>query len=203
MLPDSLPESEETLDQYYYEINKRIENGENKSVEVDLSGTRQKIILKYNKKEELANHQFFNTIPKVSIIDVLNFVLKRTNFMKYFSHIKPHCSKVKQDVQYILGVIIANAIHQGIGGMSTMSNLDYQMLFNVEHNFIRLETLKPGCDAISNSTSQLPIFAHWFIENEKIYAAVDGQKFQTRFDREHYQFLACHPRAKLSKNFLH
>ena len=73
-------------------------------------------------------------------------------------------------------------MHHGIGGMANMSNLNYQMLFNAEKNFVRLETLKSGCDAISNSISKLPIFSHWCIENEKVYAAVDGQKFQSRLE---------------------
>jgi TnpA family transposase len=178
----TLSKMEERLDQYYYEVNKRIENGKNKSVRIDQSGTEKRIVLKYEKKDELVNHQFFKNLLKVSIIDVLNFVQKKTGFLNCFIHIKPHCAKAKKDNQYIVGDIIANAIGQGIGGMSNRSNLDYQMLYNAEHNFIRLDTLKPACDTISNGISRLPVFSHWAIEHEKIYVAVDGQKLLTRFD---------------------
>ncbi|MEO8402004.1 MAG: DUF4158 domain-containing protein [Gammaproteobacteria bacterium] len=70
----TLSKAEEILDEYYYEVNKRIESGENKSVRIDQSGTEKRIILKYEKKDDLVNHQFFKNLLKVSIIDVLNFV---------------------------------------------------------------------------------------------------------------------------------
>jgi len=178
----AMPNDKEILDDLYQRVNRRIENGENKSVNIDQSGNKPKLILKYNNKEDLTNHKFFNQFSKVGIIDILNFVHRRTKFLDKFTHIKPHYAKIEKDDQFILGANLANASHYGIGKMASMSNLDYQLLFSTERDFIRLETLRPASDSISNETSKLGIFSHWAIHPNKIYAGVDGQKFQTRMD---------------------
>lgn len=178
----TMPDNHKALDELYQRVNKQIENGDNKSVKIDQSGSKPRLILKYNSKEDLTNHRFFERLPKVGIIEILNFVHKKTRFLDQFTHIKPLYAKAKKDNQFILGVNLANATHYGIGKMASMSNLDYQLLHTAEKDFIRLDTLRPASDCISGATSKLTIFSHWAIQPNKIYAGVDGQKFQTRMD---------------------
>jgi len=42
--------------------------------------------------------------------------------------------------------------------MADMANIDYQALKNIEHNFVRLDTLIPANDCLSEAIAQLPIF---------------------------------------------
>jgi TnpA family transposase len=178
----ALPEDDKILDELYHRVNKRIESGENKSVKIDQSGEKPRIILAYNNKEDLANHQFFEKIPKVSLTEILNFVHKKTRFLNRFNHVKQHHANSLKDKQCILGVLIANATHHGILSMANMSNLNYQSLLTTEQNFIRLNTLKSAGDCLSESIAKLNIFSDWNIAPNLVFAGVDGQKHQTRID---------------------
>ncbi len=178
----ALPEDDKILDELYHRVNKRIENGENKSVKIDQEGEKPRIILTYNNKEDLTNHQFFEKIPKVNLTEILNFVHNKTRFLDRFNHIKHHHANSSKDNQYILGALIANATHHGILSMANMSNLDYQSLLTTEQNFIRLDTLRSAGDWLSEAIAKLAIFSDWNIAPDLVFAGVDGQKHQTRID---------------------
>jgi len=66
--------------------------------------------------------------------------------------------------------------------MAAISDLSLQDLVTTAHNFIRLETLKPGNDLITNSLTNLPIFQYYNIEEETIRGSLDGQKYNTQID---------------------
>ena len=170
------------LDNLYYKVNQRIENNENKSVKIEQRNDKLHITLLYNKKEDLTNHDFFCSLPPITLIDILRFGNNATNFLNLFTHIKPHYSKIKKDDNFILGALQANGTHHGIDKMANISDLDYQPLFNAERNFIRLDTLIPAIDCFSEAIAKLPIFKDWNIQEKLLYAAIDGQKFNTRLD---------------------
>lgn len=178
----TLDADKHTLDTLYHHVNQRLENGENKSVKIERQDNHVRFSLLYNKKEDLANHEFFLKIPQTNIISLLNFVHYKTGFLGKFTHIKPHYAKAKQDNQLIIAVNIANGTHQGTYKLAHNSNVDYQSLLNTERNFIRLETLKLANDCLSHYISMLPIFSEWNLQSNVHYGAVDGQKFQTRIE---------------------
>ncbi len=179
---EALLEDDKILDELYHRVNKRIDSGENQSVKIDQSCEKPRIILTYNNKEDLANHQFFEKIPKVNLAEILNFVHKKTRFLDRFDHIKQHHANSSKDNQYVLGALIANATHHGILRMANMSNLDYQSLLTTEQNFVRLDTLKSAGNWLSESIAKLAIFSDWNIAPDLVFAGVDGQKHQTRID---------------------
>lgn len=175
-------EHKNELDDLYHHVNQRIINGENKSIKIKRVNNENRLVLLYNNKEDLTNHDFFSKLPIINIIDVLRFVHKKTNFLDAFTHIKPHYAKAEKDNLLILAASLANATHHGTYKMSDMANMSYQSLKNTENNFIRLDTLKYANDCISEAIAELPIYADWCIEPDKPYGSVDGQKFQTRID---------------------
>lgn len=177
-----LPDIKKELDEFYQLVNQRIINNENKSVKIERHDNKTRLILQYNSKEDLTNHHFFSKLPQVNITEVLQFAQQRTNFLKAFTHIKPHYAKANKDDQFILAASLANATHHGIYKMANMSNIAYQALANAEHNFIRLETLKLASDNLSNAIAALSIFSQWAFKPNCIHGSVDGQKFQTRID---------------------
>ncbi len=179
---DELERAKKHLDELYYKVHYRIENNINKSVKVEQRNGKPHIILQYNAKEDLTNHDFFKKLPRVNLIEILDFCHRKTNFLNAFTHIKPYYAKTKKDNKFILAAILADGQHYGINKMSSISDLDYQSLFNAEHNFIRLETLKLANDFLCKDIFELHIFKYWNIDKDLLHGGVDAQKFVTRIE---------------------
>ncbi|OGT38230.1 MAG: hypothetical protein A3F11_04275 [Gammaproteobacteria bacterium RIFCSPHIGHO2_12_FULL_37_14] len=178
-IKDTLDELENQMDELIVQVNKRIESGENKHINLKKAGNEIIWTLPYPKKTDEFNNPFYDQIPPIHINDLLNFIDQRCHFMDAFTHIKPHQSKNQADKLCIKGVLIANATNLGIYGMSESCDLKYQSMLQIEKNYIRLETLRAVSDRISDSMAALPIFKRYNL-GDLAHGSADAQKYHTK-----------------------
>lgn len=181
-LSKQLKADKKVIDDLFYTVNKRIETGENKSVKVEKRNGETKLILQYNKKEDLTNHGFFLKIPRINLIEILKFASLRTSFLDGFTHIKPYNSSNRIDHNLLLAVVLANGTHHGTNKITGISDLKYNDLKYTEDSYMRLETIRLCNDILCRAIVDLSIFPHWNISKELIYGSVDAQKFKTRIE---------------------
>ncbi len=116
----------------------------------------------------------------MSIIDILTFVHQQTNCFSPFTHLLSRYGKQEADIPRIIACMVAFGENIGLYKMAAISDVSLQDLITTAHDFIRLETLKPGDDLITNAMAKLPIFKYYNIEEEIIHGSIDGQKFDTQ-----------------------
>ena len=76
----------------------------------------------------------------------------------------------------------------GLYKMAAISDVSLQDLMTTGHDFIRLETLKPSDDLITNTMAKLLIFKYYNIEEEVIHGSIDGEKFNAQIDTINAQY---------------
>ncbi|NHJ03184.1 MAG: hypothetical protein EAX86_13690, partial [Candidatus Heimdallarchaeota archaeon] len=82
----------------------------------------------------------------MSIIDILMFVHQQTNCFSPFTHLLRRYGKQKVDLPRIIACMVAFGENIGLYKMAAISDVSLQDLITTSHDFIRLETLKPGDD---------------------------------------------------------
>jgi TnpA family transposase len=187
-----LDELEVKLHTKILEVNRKIASKENSYIKIKESKTKDDKIDKNSKihhKWHLINptieekdDNFFAGVPNINISELLYFINEQTNFCEAFDHIKPRYSKQKADDEGIIACIVANGFSFGTYRMSRSCDISYSTLSNIEKNFLSLENLREANDIISNKIASLKVFNSWNILPDKLLAAVDGQKFETRLD---------------------
>ena len=131
-------------------------------------------------KKPAVNNPFFQQLPKTSVADVLRMVDRDTGFIDCFEHVLGGHNNSRLHEYDLLAILVGNATHQGIYGMSQISDRTYDQLQIIQANYLRFETLQAASDMINNATSKLPIFKHYNIQEGVIHASTDGQKFESR-----------------------
>ena len=151
--------------------------------------------LPYIKKSTELNNPFYKNLSQISIFQILQYVNNQTQFIKQFTHIKPHYAKAKFDELATYACLIANGTNLGILKMADICDLTFTSLNMTDKNFIRLSTLKAANDVISNAIAGLPIFKYWNFQADLLHASLDGQKFKTqretllaRFSKKYFGF---------------
>lgn len=178
-----IDERAKPLDERILRINEEITSGKNGHVKIKiLKDGSETWTLPYTKKQLELNNPFYEILPKVSIIEVLGFVAKCTDFMAAFTHIKPHYSKSRLDELSLYACLLANGTNLGIGKMSTLCDMNHQQLITTEKNFLRLSTIRAANDVICNAIAKFSIFRHWDLMPDILHASLDGQKFITHKD---------------------
>jgi len=158
-------------------VNKNIANGTNKDIKINEDNTWT---LSYQKMKNEVNNPFFDKLPPIDIANLMLMMDKKCNFLSVFTHIKPHFSKQKSDLNTLVGCILANAFSLSMKKMSERSDIKYSEFYSYNRNHVRIETIKMALDRVSNFTSKLDIFEKWKIQPNLLMGAVDGQKFETR-----------------------
>ncbi len=177
-----LNDMETTLEKLIIDVNKRIENGENKNIKIKKEKDEITFTLPYPETADKENHPVFKQLSQISIANVLQFSQKNCDFMSAFTHIKPYDAKDTLDPVAMMACVIANATNLGVYKMAQSCDLGYQRMLIQMKNFMRLETLRDANDAITNAIADLPIFKYWNIHDDYMYGSVDGQKFETRLN---------------------
>ena len=177
-----LEELKDEFENLLININKRIQEGENRHIKITGVGGNITWRLPYKKAEDATNHPLYDHLPQIEIRDLLSFVNSQCGFMNAFTHILGRYAKSEADNDTIFGCIIAMGTNKGLAKMAESSNLPIQALLSAANNFTRLETLRRANDIISNATAQLPIFKYFDIEDGIIHSSSDGQKFETRIN---------------------
>ena len=177
-----LADLEQQLEVLLNDVSERINNGNNEVVVfIDKSG-KTKWRLPYKGVDRKVNNPFFEQLPPISLADLLSFVHQETGFLNAFTHIQPRYQKSKADLNNTIACIVANGTNYGLNKLASISDRSLDHLRTTQANFIRLETLKEANDIISNHTAALPIFEHYQIQNDRIHASSDGQKFECRLN---------------------
>ena len=97
-------------------------------------------------------------------------------------HVLPIQKQALSNQDGLLAIMIANAQHRGVYRMAQISDRIYEHLSNVQANYIRPETLQNANDMINNAVAALPIFRHYYIQENVLHASTDGQKFETHLE---------------------
>ncbi len=174
---DRLKELAELLHDKILRVNERIASNENKYFKKD----GNEWFLEYPSIGEEINHKFFHKIQKKSIVDVIHFVNRQTNFSDAFTHIRTKHAKQKPEDNYIIACIIANGLSFGMYPMSQTCDINVHTLFSYEKNFLRIETLKKANDLVVNKIASLGIYREWQLLIGRLLGGVDGQKYESKF----------------------
>ena len=121
----------------------------------------------------------YNKLPIVDIADVLRFVHEKTGFLSAFTPLQPRYSKKELDIDNLIAVILSQGLSIGNHKMAQTSDVSYSVLEADYQHYLRLGTLRIGCNTITNAATQLDIFPHYtFDALQGLYGALDGQKFE-------------------------
>lgn len=164
----------------YENVNRRILSGENAHIKLTKRRGDTAWSLPYVRDEEVVNNPFFDSLPQISIANLLQFVDSRCQCLESFTHILNRYVKSTMDRQSIVASIVAYGTNVGLGKMGEISDLNYQILYTAANSFLRIETLRDANDRVSNAMAKLPLFHHYDIGDE-IHSSSDGQKFESQF----------------------
>jgi TnpA family transposase len=89
--------------------------------------------------------------------------------------------KREPDPRLLFGCLVAMGTNMGLWKMSEVSGLNHAALVATARDFLRLETLHPANDFISNATAGLPAFQLFHIR-DAIHSSSDGQRMETQTD---------------------
>jgi hypothetical protein len=162
-------------------VNERIARGENKYVKLKAAGEKRCWSLIYPIEEEPINSSFYSQLPGIGIANLLWFVATKTGFLRAFTHVLDRYVKQSPDPREIFACIVAMGTNMGLWKMAEVSGLSYDSLLTTARNFLRLETVHAGNDAICNATAALPAFHHYDIYDE-LHSSSDGQRFETQIN---------------------
>ena len=176
---DHLADLERQLEERILAVNRRIADGENAHFRITRRGAAPRWTLEYPRSSDPVNHPLFDALPQQDIDTVLHFVHEQCQFLGAFDHLLGRYVKGAADDRVIRACLVAWGTNMGLWRMSEISDIPYQALVQASENFIRLETLKPANDRISNATAALPITHHYDL-SEMVHSSSDGQKFETR-----------------------
>lgn len=95
-----------------------------------------------DKRDEDAQHRFYEQLPLCDITDVLRFVNERSRYSSAFTLIQPRYVKLLADENTLNAVIIAQALNNGNLNMAEISDIPYASLLDVYQSRVRLQTLK-------------------------------------------------------------
>jgi TnpA family transposase len=168
------------LEERIKETNENIAIGINQSLKIK-NWDERKWTLPYIKQETDTNDPIFEKLNHINIVDVVNFVQEKTNFLSSFTHILPRNTSIEVNLKPLNAALIAKATNHGIYRMSKISDMTYETLKQCTISMICLENVRAACNILSNKIQALPIFKFYNIGN-LLHGGIDGQKFKTKRD---------------------
>lgn len=103
-------------------------------------------------------------------------------FLDAFRHISTHKEKKAVSKTDLLACILANGTNYGVGHFAPISDRSFAVLRNTEDSYLSLDNLHNSNDIVANAIAELPIFDYYNVEVDRVYASIDGQKFETRIN---------------------
>jgi len=174
-----LADLEHQLEERLQAVNQRIASGDNAHVQITRRGAAVRWTLAYPRSTATVNHALFDALPPRDIGSIVHFVDRRCPFLHHFDHLLPRFAKRGADARVLRACLVAWSINMGLHRMGETSDLSFQALQDTSDNFVRLETLGPANDCISNRIVALPITHHYDLGG-LVHSSSDGQKFETR-----------------------
>ena len=163
------------LDQLWRDFDHDLRQGKLKHLDYDL--VKQTLTWRKPKadKDEAREAAFYATLPVRSIADIFRFVNERCHFLSALTPLQPRYAKKIADEDSLMATIIAQAMNHGNSRMAETSDIPYHVLDVTHQQCLRLSTLKPANDRISNFIAGLPIFPHYSFGPD---GSIDGQKLE-------------------------
>ncbi|MES2730110.1 MAG: Tn3 family transposase [Bacteroidota bacterium] len=177
-----LQELELQLNRSYRLVNERIKTRENEHIKIQEKAGKTQWTLPYQAADWEDKPGIFSQLPHLGFSELFSFVNETTHFSDAFTHLLGRFVKKEEDTKAIMAVIVACGTNMGLGKMAQNSDVDYQRMLSVFHNFVRPETLKEACDKVINALQQLSIFPFYHVDDLAIYSSSDGQKFETQLE---------------------
>ena len=112
-----LQDLEMELETQYETVNRRILSGDNTHIKLTKRRGEMTWSLPYVRDEDLVNHPFFESLPQMSIVDVLQFVDSRCHCLDAFTHILNRYVKSPRDQQSIVAGLVAYGTNVGLSKM--------------------------------------------------------------------------------------
>ena len=162
-------------------VNRRIEAGENRHLQIKRHGRNVHWTLQGLPASEPANHPVFEMLNQTDLVDVLRFVDRECAFLGAFEHVLGRYARQKPQADSLLACLTAWSTNLRPGQMGEISDIAAHTLMSESDNFIRLETLNAADQLVCNAIAKLPLFRHYDI-GETLHSGSDGQKFETRID---------------------
>jgi hypothetical protein len=165
------------LENLWITFNRKLRKGEFKHLEYD-KFLNQLIVRKVPEiEDEDTQFQFYKQLSPCNIINLLQFVNEKCEFLKTLTPLQSRYSKKYPIENELFAVLIAYAMNHGINTMADVSNIPYHTLFYNYKQYFRENTLQKANDILSAATSKLPIFPYYENGLSVRFGAVDGQKF--------------------------
>ena len=180
-IQDTLAAFREALEAKIETVNQRIASGANQHIKLSGREEKRRWTLMYPAEEESVNSPFYSQLPSIGIADLLWFVAGQTGFLQAFTHVLGRYMKREPDPRLLFGCLVAMGTNMGLWKMSEVSGLNHAALVATARDFLRLETLHPANDFISNATAGLPAFQLFHIR-DAIHSSSDGQRMETQTD---------------------
>ena len=181
-ITDTLEELKTQLWMRIDTVCKGITQGDNRFVVMEDKAGDLKWSVPVKKSRDSINNPFFDQLPLTSIISVMEYVDGRCHFTEAFEHIAKDKEKKAVSKTDLLACIFANGTNYGLGNIATISDRSFAVLRHTENSYVRQENVHNGNDKVANAISKLPIFQYYNIENDQLYASIDGQKYETRIN---------------------
>lgn len=162
------------------QVNKRINRGQNKYIQVEKKTGKWN--LPYPTEEPEIENSVYREFGQIDVADLLHLVNQECRFTNAFTPLVGSTRKTARFIQAIFADITAFATNMGVGKMANISDFSEAVLRGAASSFIRLETLKEANDTIVNAASKLPVFKYYNTEEDHIHSSSDGQKFGTRIE---------------------
>ena len=193
-LSQQLDELLDENDRLWTKFDKKLRQGKLKHLYYDEKTKTLHLKKSALNKQEQIDHGCYDKLPFNDIVNVIKTVHKKCEFLSALTHIQPRYAKSKANIDYLIAVIIAQAMNNGNLKMADIANIPYATLQDTFNSRVRLATLREANNILSNDIAQMPIFTHYSFDPELLYGAVDGQKFEaetptikTRYSKKYFR----------------
>lgn len=173
-----LQQLENRLEENLRRVNRQLSDNHNKSFNQPEKSSRWS--LKYPTQPETHADSFFDSMNQIDLYRILQFVHGQTAFIDSLTHLRGKYVREKADQTVISACLMAWGTNTGLGRMSKISDLKFDVLQTASDNFIRPETLQEANRKIVDEIAKFELFYQYNI-GEKVHSSSDGQKFETRF----------------------
>jgi len=177
-----LDDIEHQLKQRITTVCENITGGSNSFVVLTDRKNQLKWSIPVQKDENSINNPFFSYVPQANIADLMIYVDQVCHFLSVFKHtstLHPISESAKDD---LIACVLADGTGYGIEHMANISDRSFARLRLVESSYVQLENIQESNDILVDEISKLSIFKYYAIDNDRLYASIDGQKFETRIN---------------------
>jgi len=179
-IADTLKDLGQVLESRMKNVACAIQSGANKFVTRKSQGDQLAWTLANKKWKDDVDNPIYSQVKHMGIIDIMNFVNRKTGYLDAFNNIGTRKHSTKADNNDLNACIFGNGANYGFHKMASASDRKIGDLKTVNDSYIRPETTSKANEIISNGISALPIFKHYTINEVAPFGSVDGQKHACR-----------------------